>query len=501
MKCEVVGKKIGVIIAIENYCAANKPKIMKVDYALNDAHAIKETFIKQLDIEENNIHFWIEEDANRNTIINELSYLILQLDTKDELYFYYAGHGFYSGASNKLSCWDTHLSNLETTTICVRENLLDPLRQSKCKKSFIFIDACAENILSKNNARTLVSSFNEKEFKDFISNSTGHSCFFSCKPGQKSYPSTNDKHGLWTLHLLKALNGEAEEAIDNHNIITNLSLAEYLADRVPKYLTKNTTFRTPQTPYHLIENTTRSQLIEFIEDKEEINELEVKINFNAFRLLKEESIPFKDFEGFDKKSGHTVPTKHTISANSWAERLATKEVIKDEIEEIFSNARRPLRLRNSNCDKNADRGTLHTEYFRYDITATQSNEDYTKVKIKRELELRIPIDKFPCNIDEIFTNGFDSITFPISGKIDINQIEDSLYDLEDDDRGHFEHFGDVFKFIPNELPGVSSISIDTLNNSLQIHFTSDSTPVSNTIDYTKKSLAQLSEPIRALIEP
>ena len=75
------------------------------------------------------------------------------------------------------------------------------------------------------------------ELKTFLSSATYSAVFLSCKPGQKSYPSQEYGHGVWTYFLLKALRGEADEALGAGRFITATSLQDYLATVVPRYVT------------------------------------------------------------------------------------------------------------------------------------------------------------------------------------------------------------------------------------------------------------------------
>ena len=48
-------------------------------------------------------------------------------------------------------------------------------------------------------------------------------------------------HGIWTFHLIQALQGDAERAIDRERFITGDSLKNYLSLAVPIYIRDHTT--------------------------------------------------------------------------------------------------------------------------------------------------------------------------------------------------------------------------------------------------------------------
>ncbi len=84
-------------------------------------------------------------------------------------------------------------------------------------------------------------------------NSTDHAgAFFACLPNEKAYPSDALMHGIWTYHLIQALQGDAEGAMDRDRFITGDSLKNYLALAVPAYIRDNTTIQAPQKPYAIL---------------------------------------------------------------------------------------------------------------------------------------------------------------------------------------------------------------------------------------------------------
>jgi len=73
----------------------------------------------------------------------DLRYDIGQLGPDDKFIFFYAGHGFYAEGANRLATWDTHAVHIAETTTCLDTVLLSPLKNGKCCRSLMFIDACA----------------------------------------------------------------------------------------------------------------------------------------------------------------------------------------------------------------------------------------------------------------------------------------------------------------------------------------------------------------------
>ncbi|MCA1291913.1 caspase family protein [Paenibacillus sp. alder61] len=234
-----------VIIAVENYQFG----IKKVDYAKNDANAFRQWLIENLKVSQDNIKLWIDADVTRSALTEELRYEISRLCESDQFIFYYAGHGFFDGGYNKITTWDTHPYNYKDTTVSLNQILMEPLRQSKCNKSLLFIDACASRIDEQLLSREFIADMNFSEFIDFVRSSNYRAMFLSCSRGEKSYSSSMLGHGIWTHFLLKALKGEAPEAIEQERFITSTSLQNYLSKVVPDFIKFSTDIRETQKPW------------------------------------------------------------------------------------------------------------------------------------------------------------------------------------------------------------------------------------------------------------
>ena len=487
--------KFGMIIAIEEYSPSFLSQLSPIEFALNDALSIKKAFQDQLYIEDQNLIFLTNESATRSNLLKEIDQLYKKMESNDEFYFYLASHGFNAKSQNRMCCWDTDNSNLEETSVSLDEILLAPLKKLALKKCFLFIDSSAEELKSKNKLKTAASNLIETEYSELVRQAPNHAVFLSCYPGEKSFSSPQAKHGIWALHLISALNGKDDSVIDKNNAITNISLSKFLAAKIPQYITKTMFINDRQSPYSVIDETNPLAIIQFESDEDEMNQ-NVEIQFQQYVLSREQSIPFKNFKAFNK-SRHKIPKDYSSFTSKFAAELAQDEFLKIEIEELFDNARKPLRLKNSNTVKDPEGGSLHTEFFRYNISADQSLLDFSEVIITRELELRVPLANFPMSIDEIFKEGFDTITFPIKGSLDVDSIEDALYELEDDNHGTFEHKDSLFSFFPKNIKGIAKVEIS--KNTLKIKFASSQTSVVEILDYTQQTLVVMAATLKNLL--
>jgi hypothetical protein len=245
-----VGTTHAVLIGIETY---QKQDISPVQYALADAAALKEVLVQHFGVTPENISLWLDSAATRSAFENDLPYLIRGLSPGDRFIFFYAGHGFYANGTNRLTTWDTHPNNLFGTTVSLEEVLLKPLKEHQGVDSLVFIDACAADLkTSIVQGRDIVSDLTRGEFEALVQSTDHAAVFFACSPNEKAYPSDTLMHGIWTYHLIQALQGDAEDALDRYRFITGESLKNYLTVAVPAFIRENTKIQVPQRPYAIL---------------------------------------------------------------------------------------------------------------------------------------------------------------------------------------------------------------------------------------------------------
>lgn len=245
-----MGATYAVLIGIETY---QKQEISSVQFAQADAAAMKDLLVQELGVPTENVTVWLDFEATRSVFENDLPHLIRQLAPGDRFIFFYAGHGFFANGTNRLTTWDTHPGNLAGTTVSLEEVLLKPLKDQQGVDSLVFIDACAADLkTSLVQARDIVSDLTPSEFEALVRSTDHSAAFFACSPNQKAYPSDALQHGIWTYHLIQALQGDAEGALDRDRWVTGDSLKNYLAVAVPAYVRENTTIQAEQRPYAIL---------------------------------------------------------------------------------------------------------------------------------------------------------------------------------------------------------------------------------------------------------
>jgi uncharacterized caspase-like protein len=183
------------------------------------------------------------------------------ISEKDRLVFYYVGHGFHNGTTNYLSTYDTHINDISGTSVSLRKILLDPLLNSKCKSSLVFIDACATSFKNENE-RALITDLNNEDIQLCTSDHPHFATFLSCQPGQSSYSCHELEHGIWTHHLGKALCGKEVEAVKFDKYITDRKLNDYLARSVSDYARNKHDFE--QNPKAILDTDCENIIVEIL---------------------------------------------------------------------------------------------------------------------------------------------------------------------------------------------------------------------------------------------
>jgi caspase domain-containing protein len=412
-KGKAVPSAYAVVIAIEKY---HNPDITDVKHARADAEEMRDVLTGQLGVPAGNLTLLLDQDAHKANVEEQLKYCIKGLDADDRFYFFYAGHGMWANGRNRLTAWDTQLLNLPTTTIDVQKVLLNPLRDSGCKQSLIFVDACATEFKDIDEVRDLVADMSRKEFEEFISKSAYTAAFFACSAKEKSYSTSALGHGIWTFHLLEALRGEKDEALVDDKWVTGESLRDYLNLAVPRFIRKKTSIKGHQTPYALIGASGTFKITELKEATKVAQDFQLKPDFGRAFFRGSETRPFRNLPGFSPSRRHKVPEDVNPAADRWARQLLRADVA-HEIQQVYEQARETLKLRPKQVDKQEDEGTgtVDTDFFRFEVYAGQSKKDHREAIVTREIQLRVPHKKLPEDFDDIFPSRVDELVLPLPG--------------------------------------------------------------------------------------
>jgi hypothetical protein len=435
-----VGATYAVLIGIEQY---QQQGIDPVQFAGADVGAMKEVLIQNLGVPAENITVWLNSAATQAVFKNDLPYQVRQLIPGDRLILFYAGHGFFSNGTNRLTTWDSHPTNLLETTVSLEEVLLAPLKKLPTVSSLVFIDACAADLKARAvQARDIISDMTPAEFEELI-RSTDHSgIFFACSPNEKAYHSKLLKHGVWTYHLLEALRGNAEGAFDRDRWITGESLRNYLRVAVADFIRSRTEIRGEQRPYAILSSNGPFAIhrVPLPDDLQQVLP-RVGLKFDSARFRGVQSVPFKNLEGFTKKAGHFVPDYVSEKASAFGKKLLDPEIVA-ELEDMKDKAKDILGLGRRGVDTANDGeagGSVDTDFFRFSITTKQSSDDPSDMRVVRSLVLRKPLKDLPSDFDDIFVSKLDELSIPVEfDGMDYEHIADSLEAFAKENNGKFQ---------------------------------------------------------------
>jgi hypothetical protein len=423
-----------IIVAIENY---RYDKISRVKYALNDAEAFKELMISEFKVNPDNIKIFLDKYATKTSLEDELIYEIRNLKKDDRFIFYYAGHGFYGDGTNKLTAWDTSDTNFSETTIPLREILINPLTESECKKSLIFLDTCSKYLSEEIISRDAILNINDKELEYLIEQSEYCATFISCSPGEKSYSDENLQHGIWTYHLLEALKGNQDSLLVDDKYITDTSLRDYLRRSVPNFISENTDIRDSQTPYAKVDAANSFVIQEIqrqVAEEKDTDFPSLGISYNKIKLLNISTLSVKEATGY--KSSHWPPDKVSSSGEHFI-RNAFEQNTSDEIQNVYRKTKDILGLRRKEIKKEIAiaGGIIQNKIFDYKLTVSQNTTYPAYGQFDRELTIN-DFKLITPEFDDVFEVRLQSLMLDCDvAEDDYEDIVEQFENLADSENG------------------------------------------------------------------
>jgi hypothetical protein len=420
-------------IGIENYQnPSGRNAIGAVAYAKADVDGVVEViraiYGDEIDVD---VHLLKDQDATLTTMTETVRYLIRGLSETELFIFYYAGHGFHRAGDNRLTAWDTNPGNLPGTTLNFQTEIIDRLKVSACRRALLFVDACAETLAEVLPGRSTIESLDLAEIERALDEGDYMAVFLSCSPGEKSYGSGELGHGVFTGHVLRALRGEVEEALEADRWLTDTRLRDWLGKAVRSFVTKKMTVSGSQTPRAII-NAQQSFRIRHVPKPagppaRTLADLRL-VNRDAF-LEGEETGAIRSLEGFTRDKGHRVPTSASPSVDAWIERLM-KSDLSAELDELRSASRAALDLARSETavEWGDGGGGLDTPAFRYTILCDQNPADPAEYRVRRQLTLRDGWEADREKVEEIFEGtNFQRLVVEIdASKASFDDIADTL---------------------------------------------------------------------------
>jgi hypothetical protein len=225
-------KKWAVIIGVEQYRRAPS-----VPYALRDAQAVKEYFLRLLRIPKGNTIALFDDQATlaelQDLLEDRLPSLVQQGDT---VFFYFAGHGVpdVGDGTPYLLPYDGRPDNPRRTAYSSVQ-LYASLGKLNADKVVVFLDSCFSGASNRSpEDQPLLKGIRPGvlKVKDPILAQKNLVVFTAAQIDQVSNAYQEKQHGLFTYFLLKGLGGDADRDRDGNIHLSELSY--YVIDNVDR---------------------------------------------------------------------------------------------------------------------------------------------------------------------------------------------------------------------------------------------------------------------------
>ena len=197
-------KRFALVIGNEDYSShqMDLKSEQNVDYAVNDARIFKEYALKSMGVIEENLIFI--QNATSGVMSKEIKVIIARTKLEGpnaELIIYYAGHGFPDENSHVPHLIPVDVSGSDLSRAINLQDLYLDLGGLEANVT-VFLDAC---FTGGGRESGLMASRGVK-VKAKQGTLNGNLVVFSASSGdQSSLPFEAEKHGIFTYHLLKAI--------------------------------------------------------------------------------------------------------------------------------------------------------------------------------------------------------------------------------------------------------------------------------------------------------
>ena len=421
---------VAVVVGIETYRSAGIDTVASVPYARADAEEFAATLREAYSDIEVDVKLLVNENASLISLQDNIDSQIEALRDNDLFVFYYAGHGFCGQDGNRLAAWDISRLEISSTTLLLRDEILEPLQRREHAGSLMFLDACAAGLSAVRGGE--IDNLDVAEIE--ASSDCGPNCgvFLSCSPGEKSYASVKRGHGVWTNFLLQAMRGEAQDALTPDRWLTDIGLRDWLRIEVPRFITRELSVRGSQTPQAILDEANIFRIRQIPESAvagaSELSGLPLK-NCDEY-LQGVETGAIRQIEGFNKRN--KLPNRLADSADRWVRRLLSERIAR-EMQELYSISKEAMSLksRDMRMESGDGQGELDAPMFRYSLESGQNPANCKEYAIQRRLVLRSGWTDKRSAIESIFASQFQRMVIEIDFRaLDYADVVDRLEDMQ-----------------------------------------------------------------------
>ncbi len=246
--------KYAILIGIDSY--DSKSGFSPLNYAANDAIALKNLLIQKCGFPAKNVKILINKEASREKILNALDdYSKEGISENSQLLVFFAGHGTTTGRnSNKrrgfLVPVDGDEEKLISTAISMEE-LRNQSESFKSKHVLFLVDACYVGLAQSREGKGQFS----KAFIKNVWSQKGSEIITAGSADETVLEAAEWQHSAFTKVLLDGI--EKEEAdTNNDGVLVTSELYGYIQQRVPYYAQQKGGKQTPQLDKFTVEGGT-----------------------------------------------------------------------------------------------------------------------------------------------------------------------------------------------------------------------------------------------------
>jgi len=224
---EIYDNSWALIIGINKY-----ENVQKLDFAADDAIAMKEILIESFNFPEENVTMLLNQEATKDNIVKEFSNIAFKAQERDRVLVFFAGHGETmelpeGGQMGYLIPVNGDADNLYYSSIAMDE-LKRLALMSKAKHMLYLVDACYGGIAAVG-SRGL--STNAPNYIDKIISGKSRQIITAGGKGEQVIEKSEWGHSAFTLNLKRGLKDKRAD-LNSDGYITANELGMFLSERV-----------------------------------------------------------------------------------------------------------------------------------------------------------------------------------------------------------------------------------------------------------------------------
>jgi len=217
-----------VIIGIDKYKYSDQ-----LNYAVNDAEAVKDMLISKFDFPEKNIRYLTDEEATLSNIKLNLGEVATSAGENDRILVFYSGHGETLIGADKsekgyIIPFEGKQDNPYATGIAMDE-ILTTSQMSKSKHMLFLMDACYSGLMTEKSKG--LSQPQEQGYLSKVANEKARQIITAGGRDEQVIERDEWQHSAFTKNLIAGLD-DWEADYNNDSYITADELSTYLREHV-----------------------------------------------------------------------------------------------------------------------------------------------------------------------------------------------------------------------------------------------------------------------------